>query len=255
MEIAVGGGSAELVLVTGLPDACHELGGYTVDESSLPRIVVEVFNLKYTNAACAAVYTSVETRVPLEGKIEPCATYTVETNGEGRRVQAIGPNVRCAAGPEPARVSVPVKSVDVQSVAIEIRDGAAEIVLAHGLPNACHEPGDYSVDESSLPRIVVEIFNWRLADPNVGCAEIYLIEETRMPLEQSLEPCADYTVEINGEPHRVQAAEPGKPCAAAGLAPLRTPYFSSLLYSQSPNGIHPHPNLPPQGEGILRSFS
>ena len=115
-----------------------------------------------------------------------------------------------------ARVRVPVKSVDIQSVSIVVSGGAAEIVLEHGLPDGCHEFGGYGVDESSMPRIVIEIFNTRQAATGVvACAEIYLIEETRIPLEAGVEPCGTYVVEINGEGRRVQAMEPGKRCGAA----------------------------------------
>ena len=209
--IAVGGEAADLVLVTGLPDACHELGGYSVDESAMPRIVVKVFNLKYTGMACAAVYNTVETRIPLREDVEPCAVYTVDVNGDVRQVQALDPEQGCG-GPQPARVRVPVESVDVQSVGIEVVGSAAEIVLLHGLPNACYEFGGYSVDDSATPRIVVEAFNLKYT--GMACAEIYLIEERRLPLEQTVEPCAFYAVEINGAPHRVQAAEPGKRCGS-----------------------------------------
>ncbi len=96
-SIVVSGGSAELVIVTGQPSACYEFGGYELDESSMPRIVLEVFNTKYTNVACAQVYSSTETRIPLEQTIEPCKDYTVEINGGERRMQAVEQGKRCGS--------------------------------------------------------------------------------------------------------------------------------------------------------------
>ena len=63
----------------------------------MPRIVLEVFNTKYTNVACAQVYSSTETRIPLEQTIEPCKEYIVEINGGERRMQAVEQGKRCGS--------------------------------------------------------------------------------------------------------------------------------------------------------------
>ncbi len=94
---------ADLVLVTGLPNACYSFGTYdlTRDEDT---IRVRVTNVRPDNPAlmCAEVYRMVTTRIPLGPHIEPCAIYQVIANGKSFSVQAIGPNIRCrdsSAGP------------------------------------------------------------------------------------------------------------------------------------------------------------
>ncbi len=113
--------------------------------------------------------------------------------------------------PEPVTVRVPVKSVDVHSAGIALSGASAAVVLNHGLPNACHTYDSSTVDTSSLPRIVLDVFN--LKKTGVPCAEIYQIIETRIPLAQPLERCVFYTVEINGNAREAQALDPKAPCA------------------------------------------
>ena len=237
MSIAVSGGAAEIVLEHGLPDGCHEFGGYSVDESSMPRIVVEVFNTRQAATgvvACAEIYLIEKTRIPLKAGVEPCGTYVVEINGEGRRVQAVEPGKRCGASqdasptpvspsptaePEFTRVQVPAH---VESASIVVSGGSAELVIVTGQPSACYEFGGYELDESSMPRIVLEVFNTNYT--NVACAQVYSSTETRIPLEQAIEPCREYTVEINGGERLMQAVEPGKRCSSArAVKPGSTP--------------------------------
>lgn len=241
VSIVVSGGAAEIVLEHGLPDGCHEFGGYGVDESSMPRIVVEVFNTRPAATgvvACAEIYLIEETRIPLEADVEPCGTYVVEINGEGRRVQAMEPGKQCDAAqdakptpvsPSPTaepgftRVQVPAY---VESASIVVSGGSAELVIVTGQPSACYEFGGYELDESSMPRIVLEVFNTKYT--NVACAQVYSSTETRVPLEQTIEPCKEYTVKINGGERRMQATEPGKRCSSArAVKPGLTPQAST----------------------------
>ena len=90
------------------------------------------------------------------------------------------------------------------------QDSDADLVLLTGLPNACYDLGSYNVDEST-PVIIVEVINLK-SGGNLACAEIYLTEETRVPLMQPIEPCATYDVRVNDETYQVQATEPGRPC-------------------------------------------
>ena len=87
---------ANLVVVSGLPNACYSFEGYDVSRDS------DTFRVGVTNArpddptlACAEMYRTVTTEIPLEGEIEICQTYTVIVNGQSHSVQAIAPNVRC----------------------------------------------------------------------------------------------------------------------------------------------------------------
>ncbi len=112
------------------------------------------------------------------------------------------------AGPAQVESPAPVESVEIVLSGGE--DSDADLVLLTGLPNACYELDRYSVDESTAV-IVVEIVNLK-SGGNLACAEIYLTEETRVPLEQPIEACALYDVRINGETYEVQATEPGKRC-------------------------------------------
>ena len=112
------------------------------------------------------------------------------------------------AGPAQIEVPAPVESVEI--VLSGGQDSDADLVLLTGLPNACYDLGSYSVDESTTV-IVVEVINLK-SGGNLACAEIYLTEETHVPLERSIEPCETYEVRVNGETYEVQATEPGRPC-------------------------------------------
>ncbi len=67
VDIAISGGGAEIVLVTGLPDGCYKYGRYSIDESA-PAIVVSVFNLRVADRdiACIAVYETVAEPQPAD---------------------------------------------------------------------------------------------------------------------------------------------------------------------------------------------
>ncbi len=112
------------------------------------------------------------------------------------------------AGPGQVEAPAPVESVEI--VLSGGQDSDADLVLLTGLPNACYDLGRYSVDEST-PVIVVGVINLK-SSGNFACAEIYLTEETRVPLKQPIEECAVYDVRVNEEAYQVQATEPGRRC-------------------------------------------
>ena len=112
------------------------------------------------------------------------------------------------AGPGQVEVPAPVESVEI--VLSGGQDSDADLVLLTGLPNACYDLGRYSVDESTAV-IIVEVVNLK-SSGNLACAEIYLTEETRVPLKQPIEECAVYDVRVNDEMYQVQATEPGRRC-------------------------------------------
>ena len=111
---------------------------------------------------------------------------------------------------QPAQLEVPAPVEGVEIVISGGQGSDADLVLLTGLPNACYDLGSYSVDESTSI-IVVEVINLK-SGGNLACAEIYLTEETRVPLEQSIEACANYDVRVNDETYKVQATEPGRRC-------------------------------------------
>ena len=100
VAIAVGSGDASLVVVSGLPNACHSFGRYIVDRDG-DTSQVEIFNVRLDGPLriCAEIYGMITTRIPLEGGVETCGFYQVVVNQEQFQVQAIAPNVRCGNAP------------------------------------------------------------------------------------------------------------------------------------------------------------
>jgi hypothetical protein len=88
---------ANLVVVSGLPNACYSFGGHDISREA-DTFRVEVTNVRPDDPmmACAEVYRTVTTEIPLEGEIEICQTYMVIINRQSHLVQAIAPIVRCA---------------------------------------------------------------------------------------------------------------------------------------------------------------
>lgn len=97
VEIVIDGGFVELVLVTGLPDGCHEYGRYSIAELET-AIPIGVVNLRVaaSDIACVAVYETRETRVPLTRAVEACSFYDVAVNGETHRVRAVERGHQCS---------------------------------------------------------------------------------------------------------------------------------------------------------------
>ena len=178
-------------------------------------IEVEITNLLELGVPCTEEYRTVETRMPIDGEIEACKVYDVLINDEPRRVQATDPTITCDTT---APVATPVAGGDagktevvlapVESVQIEYNRGPteqSELVVAIGLPDACYELDDYGM-ELGGDTIRVKVTNLRnLRD---ACAEVYRVEETRIPLGDDIEACKVYAVDVNGEVHTVQAIGP-----------------------------------------------
>ena len=95
------GGGSSLVVVSGLPDSCWTMIDDETEPLSSDSIQAEINNALTIrpDMACAEIYRTITTNVPLTG-IEACKVYTANVNGAVYAVQAIGPNIRCAA-PEP----------------------------------------------------------------------------------------------------------------------------------------------------------
>jgi len=100
VSIALDSGDASLVVVSGLPNACHSFGRYIIARDG-DTFQVEIFNVRLDGPLriCAEIYGMVTTRIPLEGGVAACQFYQVVVNQEQYKAQAIAPNVRCGNAP------------------------------------------------------------------------------------------------------------------------------------------------------------
>jgi hypothetical protein len=116
VEVSTTGPSrADLVVVSGLPNACYTFGHYRLTRDG-DALQVEIVNLIPDDPmlACAEIYGMITTRIPVEGGVEACQFYQVEVNGTPYSVQAIAPNARCmgpSADPDPGTGPWPEDSV------------------------------------------------------------------------------------------------------------------------------------------------
>jgi hypothetical protein len=122
--------AADLVVVSGLPNACYTFGHYSLTREG-DTFRVEIVNLIPDDPmlACAEIYGMITTRIPLEGGVETCEFYEVVANGTPDTVQAIAPNVRCMGtpgqGPEDSVVlafgqRTPIAGTDLELTLIEV---------------------------------------------------------------------------------------------------------------------------------------
>lgn len=87
---------AELVVVSGLPNACYQFKEHRLIREG-DRFTVEIINLREggEQVACAEIYGMHTTRIPLGRDFSSCRTYEVMANGKRFSAQAIGPHIRC----------------------------------------------------------------------------------------------------------------------------------------------------------------
>ncbi|MFC1919283.1 DUF6970 domain-containing protein [Chloroflexota bacterium] len=69
--------------------------------------------------------------------------------------------------------------------------------IVSGLPNSCVKFAGYRVERFD-GRIMVEIINWKPADPEVMCAQVYENVETSINLGSDFKSGTKYTVDVNG---------------------------------------------------------
>ena len=71
----------QVLVVSGLPNSCHTFAGYRLERSG-DTIHIETVNWKPADpgVACAEVYGTVKTIIPLGSNFESGKTYTVEVN-------------------------------------------------------------------------------------------------------------------------------------------------------------------------------
>jgi hypothetical protein len=205
IDYAPGDGS-RLILTTGLPSGCHELGEPLVLRSG-DLIIVEVQNLVPLGVACTDDYRVVESRLAIPDELEPCAAYEVNINGVVYEAQAIGPNIRCG---EPDPVATPAADDEAKKVEVEAPIDGVEINIAEsfplqyfvavtsGLPSGCAKFGGYSVDRDGTT-IRITVTNLMPADKEMACTAIYGIVETNVPLGSEFDPDTTYTVIVNDQ--------------------------------------------------------
>lgn len=93
------------------------------------------------------------------------------------------------------KAPAPIESVDI--LIMESFSVQHSVVVVSGLPNACVSFGGYYLARNSNT-VQIEMVNWKPADPDVACAEIYGIVDTVIPLGSEFESGKTYTVDVNG---------------------------------------------------------
>ena len=99
-----------------------------------------------------------------------------------------------AYGPGLVQVPAPIESVEV--LIMESFPPQYSVVVVSGLPNACVSFAGYRLERSG-DVIRIEMINWRPADPEIACAEIYRTVETTIRLGTDFESGKTYTVVVN----------------------------------------------------------
>jgi hypothetical protein len=202
--------AAELVLVTGLPSGCVSFKGYTLERQG-DTFQVTVTNVRpdQDDLVCTMIYGMHTTRIPLEGEIEVCQTYTVVVNDQTFSVQAQVPGEACDGAPMLEELA-PIEDATIEAEAGDpVR---ANLVIVSGLPNACYSFGSYHISREG-ESFQVEVLNLVPDDPTLACAEIYRTVTTEVPLEGEIEICQTYTVDVNGQSYSLQAIAPNVRCA------------------------------------------
>ena len=70
------------------------------------------------------------------------------------------------------------------------------LAVASGLPNACVTFAGYRLERDGYT-IQIEMTNWKPADPQIACAQVYGTVETRIALGSDFESGKMYTVVVN----------------------------------------------------------
>ena len=196
-------GASELVVVSGLPDGCHELAGSTLTRNG-DTLEASITNTVELGVPCTERYRTVETRLSIDSAVEACRVYDVVANGEAYEVQAIGPAIRCSE-PEPDRTPIPsgeVVPVEVPAPIDGVEVGMTRsippgvfLAVRSGLPNGCAEFGAYAVE---VVQIDVTVTNIEPKDEGLICTDDYRTVDTRINLGSAFEPGKSYSVVVNG---------------------------------------------------------
>ena len=92
------------------------------------------------------------------------------------------------------QVLAPVESVEL--LVMESFPPQYSLVVVSGLPNGCASFAGYRLERSGNT-IKIEMVNWKPADPQVVCTEIYRTVETRISLGSDFESGRTYTLLVN----------------------------------------------------------
>ncbi len=92
------------------------------------------------------------------------------------------------------QVLAPIESVEV--LILESFPVQYSLLVVSGLPNSCVTFGGYTIARDD-DTIQIEMINWKPADPEVACAEIYRIVETVIPLFSEFESGKAYSIMLN----------------------------------------------------------
>jgi inhibitor of cysteine peptidase len=92
------------------------------------------------------------------------------------------------------QVLAPIESVEV--LVMESFPPRYSLTVVSGLPNGCASFAGYRLERSD-DTVLVEMVNWKPADPQVACSELYRIVETRISLGSEFESGRTYTLLVN----------------------------------------------------------
>ena len=92
------------------------------------------------------------------------------------------------------QVSAPIESVEI--LIMESFPPQYAVVVVSGLPNACVTFGGHRLERED-DTIRIEMLNWKPADSEVVCAQVYGTVETRISLGSDFESGKTYTVVVN----------------------------------------------------------
>ena len=123
--------------------------------------------------------------------------------------------------PQPAEPPELVEELaPIQSVTLELDQNTsqqAELVVISGLPNSCYSPSSESFSRRGT-FITVEIFNFRPADPNQLCAQVFRSVTSRFPLDDTVKRCVFYQATGNGTRFDLQISSTNLQCLDTTLA-------------------------------------
>ena len=189
----------ELVVESGLPNSCYELSDHALTRQG-DAFILDVNNVRPADESimCAEIYRTVDTRIIIQGEIEPCKVYEVLANDKPMSIQAIAPNVRCAApgedGPDYKTVEV---LAPVEKLKIEERGGEYLALITSGLPGGCARFHELGVTRGGN-LISIRITNLVPAPgADVLCAQVYSTVQHNIALGSEFDPGTEYTVHVN----------------------------------------------------------
>ncbi len=194
--------NSTMVVMSGLSNGCETFDSYSLERDG------DTFNLTVTNlttagpgVACAAVYGTVTTSIPIDDGVDACHNYAVKVNGEPRQVTSSCPAIGAGPTDEPARQMVRVPA-PIDSASILVGESFPEqyfLSVTSGLPNGCVEFDGYTVERGNL-EFTVTVNNREPEDGNVPCTDDYRTVTTsiRLGSGHDLEPDTEYAVLIHG---------------------------------------------------------